>query len=152
MAFTVSLGSITFGGGPDSDGDRFTVRDLPGWTGGDVELVTVDKPISDGAVVAVGRYKGRSVTIVGHAIGASAAAVWRVRAKLEACVAPDADSTLVTEGLLGCLRLKGVLQEDARGKVRSACGLVLREDARPSARLGKPPSALKSAGKPGPPA
>src|SRR5690349_7531674 len=94
MAFTVSLGSITFGGGPDSDGDRFTVRDLPGWTGGDVELVTVDKPISDGAVVAVGRYKGRSVTIVGHAIGASAAAVWRVRAKLEACVAPDADSTL----------------------------------------------------------
>jgi hypothetical protein len=98
MAITVALGSITFGGGPDSDGDRFTVRDLPGWTGGDVELLTVDKPISDGAVIAGGRYKGRTVTIVGHGIGATRDAVWRVRAKLEACVAPNADSTLtVTE-------------------------------------------------------
>jgi len=45
-------------------------------------------------VIVNGRYKGRSVTIVGHGIGATRDAVWRVRAKLEACVAPDADSTL----------------------------------------------------------
>jgi hypothetical protein len=94
MAFTVSLGSITFGGGPDSDGDRFTVRDLPGWTGAPVELVTVEKPLSDGAVIAVGRYKGRALSIVGHAIAPSAAAIWRVRNKLEACVTPGTNATL----------------------------------------------------------
>lgn len=98
MSITVSLGSITFGGGADSDGDRFTVRDLPGWTGAPVELVSVEKPISDGAVIAVGRYKGRSLSIVGHGIGATRDAVWRVRAKLEACVTPGTDATLtVTE-------------------------------------------------------
>jgi len=94
MSVTVSLGSITFGGGPDGDGDRFTVRDLPGWTGASVELVSVEKPISDGAVISVGRYKGRSLSIVGHAIAPSAAAVWRVRNKLEACVTPGTDATL----------------------------------------------------------
>src|SRR5690242_13420931 len=105
MAITVALGSITFGGAPDSDGDRFTVRDLPGWTGGDVELVTVDKPLSDGAVVAHGRYKGRTVTIVGHGIGATRDAVWRVRAKLEACVTPGTDATLtVTEPSPGSMK------------------------------------------------
>lgn len=94
MAFTVTLGSITFGGGPDSDGDRFTVRDLPGWTGVGVELISVEKPISAGAVLIRGRYTGRSLSIVGYGIGASAAAVWRVRAKLEACVSPGTDATL----------------------------------------------------------
>src|SRR5581483_8885435 len=63
MSVTVSLGSITFGGGPDGDGDRFTVRDLPGWTGASVELVSVEKPISNGAVISVGRYKGRALSI-----------------------------------------------------------------------------------------
>ncbi len=94
MAFTVTLGSITFGGGPDSDGDRFTVQDLPGWTGAPVELVTVEKPISAGAVVVRGRYTGRAVSIIGHAIAPTAAAVWRVRNKLEACVTPGSDATL----------------------------------------------------------
>jgi hypothetical protein len=94
MAFTVSLGSITFGGGRDSDGDRFTVRDLPGWTGAPVELVTVEKPVSDGAVIAHGRYTGRPLYIVGHGIGATRDAVWRVRAKLEACVTPGTNATL----------------------------------------------------------
>src|SRR5690349_12596523 len=94
MAFTVTLGSITFGGGKDSDGDRFTVRDLPGWTGAPVESVTVEKPISDGAVMVRGRYTARAVSIVGHAIAATPDAVWRVRNKLEACVTPGADYTL----------------------------------------------------------
>lgn len=94
MAFTVSLGSITFGGGPDGDGDRFTVNDLPGWTGAPVELVTVDKPLSDGAVIARARYTGRHLSIVGHGIATNAATVWRVRNKLEACVTPGTDATL----------------------------------------------------------
>jgi hypothetical protein len=94
MPFTVQLGSIIFGGGPDADGDRFTVRDVPGWTGGGVDLTTVDKPISDGAVVARGRYTGRTLSIVGHGIAPTADAIWRVRNKLEACVTPGADATL----------------------------------------------------------
>jgi hypothetical protein len=94
MAFTVTLGSITFGGGPDSDGDRFTVRDLPGWTGASVELVSVEKPLSAGAVLVRGRYTGRSLSIVGHAIATNAATVWRVRNKLEACITPTASATL----------------------------------------------------------
>lgn len=114
MAFTVSLGSITFGGGRDSDGDRFTVRDLPGWTGAPVELVTVDKPLSDGAVIAHARYKGRTVTIVGHGIGATTNAVWRVRAKLEACVTPGTDATLtVTEPSPGSTKTLTVRLADA---------------------------------------
>ena len=94
MAFTVTLGSITFGGGPDSDGDKFTVRDLPGWTGIGVELVVVEKPLSAGAVIAHARYTSRHLSIVGHGIAATPAAVWRVRAKLEACVTPSTDATL----------------------------------------------------------
>jgi hypothetical protein len=94
---TVTLGSITFraaSAAADADGDRFTVRDLPGWTGAPVELVTVDKPLSAGAVIAHGRYKGRSLSIVGHAIASSEATVWRVRNKLEACITPGTDATL----------------------------------------------------------
>lgn len=94
MAITVVLGSITFGGGPDGDGDKFTVRDLPGWTGAAVELVSVEKPISAGAIIVSGRYTGRHLSIVGHAIATNAATVWRVRTKLEACVTPGTNATL----------------------------------------------------------
>lgn len=114
MAFTVSLGSITFGGGPDSDGDRFTVNDLPGWTGAPVELVSVEKPLSDGAVIAHARYAGRHLSIVGHGIGATRNAVWRVRAKLEACVGPGSDVTLtVTEPSPGSTKTLTVRLSDA---------------------------------------
>lgn len=114
MAFTVTLGSITFGGGVDGDGDRFTVRDLPGWTGAAVELVTVEKPISAGAVIVRGRYTGRALSIIGHGIGANANAVWRVRAKLEACVTPGADYTLtVAEPSPGTTKILTVRLADA---------------------------------------
>lgn len=98
MAITVTLGSITFGaagrGAADSDGDRFTVRDLDGWTGAPVDVVTVDRPLSAGSVLVRGRYRARTVVISGHAIATSADTVWRVRNKLEACVTPGADATL----------------------------------------------------------
>jgi hypothetical protein len=100
MAIQVRLGSITFkaaGAAADGDGDRFTVRDLPGWTGAPVEIVSVEKPISDGAVMVRGRRTARPVSIVGHGIAANADAVWRVRSKLEAVVSPGADFTLYVD-------------------------------------------------------
>ena len=90
----MTLGSITFGGSADGDGDVFTLTDIPGWTGAPVDLVVVERPISDGAVVAHARYKGRSLSIVGTGAAPSANAVWRVRNKLEACVTPGTDATL----------------------------------------------------------
>ena len=100
MAIQVRLGSITFkaaSAAADGDGDRFTVRDLPGWTGAQVEIVSVEKPISDGAVLVRGRHTARSLSIVGHGIAANADSVWRVRNKLEAVVEPDADFTLYVD-------------------------------------------------------
>lgn len=114
MGVTVALGSITFGGGPDGDGDKFTVRDLPGWTGASVELVSVEKPLSHGAVIVRGRYTGRSLSIVGHGIAATPNAIWRVRAKLEACVTPGADVTMtVTEPSPGSTKTLTVRLADA---------------------------------------
>ena len=100
MAIQARLGSITFkaaGAAADGDGDKFTLRDLPGWTGAPVDIVSVEKPVSDGAVLVRGRHTARAVSIVGHAIAANADAVWRVRSKLEACVTAGADSTLYVD-------------------------------------------------------
>lgn len=84
MAVTVTLGSIVFGGPADSDGDRFTLRDLIGWTTPAPDLVLVDRPLSDGAVVAHSRYKPRTVIISGHGIATTPSTLWRVRSKLAA--------------------------------------------------------------------
>jgi len=99
-AIQVRLGSITFkaaGAAADSDGDRFTLRDLPGWTGAQAEIVSVEKPISDGATLVRGRFTARSMSIVGHAIASNADGVWRARGKLEACITPDANATLYVD-------------------------------------------------------
>lgn len=117
MAIQVRLGSITFkaaGAAPDGDGDRFTVRDLPGWTGAPVEMVTVERPISDGAVMVRGRHTARSLSIVGHGIAANADAVWRVRAKLEAVVTPGADITLYVDEPAGTKTLTVRLSDNLR--------------------------------------
>lgn len=117
MAIQVRLGSITFkaaSAAADGDGDRFTVRDLPGWTGAQVEVVSIEKPISHGATMVRGRYTARSLSIVGHAIAATGDGVWRVRTKLEACVEPHADSTLYVDEPAGTktltVRLAGPLR------------------------------------------
>lgn len=117
MAIQVRLGSITFkaaGAAADADGDRFTVRDLPGWTGAEVELVTVEKPISDGAVMVRGRRTARAVSIIGHGIAANADAVWRVRNKLEAVAQPGADSTLYVDEPTGTKTLTVRLADSLR--------------------------------------
>src|SRR5687767_3691339 len=125
-SITITLGSITFGAATaaaDGDGDRFTVRNLDGWTGAPVDLVTVDKPVSAGAIVVLGRYRARSVVISGHAIAASEAAVWRVRNKLEACITPGTAATLtVNEPSPGSAKTLSV---------RLADGLRVRPTASP---------------------
>lgn len=117
MAIQVRLGSITFkaaSAAADGDGDRFTVRDLPGWTGAPTEIVTIEKPISDGAVLVRGRFTARPVSIVGHGIAANADAVWRVRTKLEAAVEPDADTTLYVDEPTGTKTLVVRLADSLR--------------------------------------
>jgi hypothetical protein len=86
-AITVGLGGITFGrasAAADSDGDKFTLRNLDGWTTPNVELVAVEKPVSAGAVLVSVRYTARTVTIAGHGIASNADGIWRVRNKLAA--------------------------------------------------------------------
>ena len=117
MAIQARLGSITFkaaGAAADGDGDKFTLRDLPGWTGAPVDIVSVEKPVSDGAVLVRGRHTARAVSIVGHAIAANADAVWRVRSKLEACVTAGADSTLYVDEPTGTKTLAVRLSNSLR--------------------------------------
>ena len=117
MSVQVRLGSITFkaaGAAADADGDRFTVRDLPGWTGPSVEIVTIEKPVSAGAVLVRGRNTARSVSVVGHAIASNADGVWRVRNKLEACVSASADSTLYVDEPAGTKSLTVRLADTLR--------------------------------------
>lgn len=90
----VTLGSFTFGT-TDGDGDRFVITALVGWTGIPVELVTVDKPVSAGAVVAYGRFRARPVALVGFGIAQTATQFWRMRNKLEvAAGSPGTNATL----------------------------------------------------------
>ena len=117
MAIQARLGSITFkaaGAAADGDGDRFTLRDLPGWTGAPVDIISVEKPVSDGAVLVRGRHTARAVSIVGHGIAANADAVWRVRSKLEACVTAGADSTLYVDEPTGTKTLAVRLSNSLR--------------------------------------
>lgn len=78
----VRLGGITFGT-PDEDGDLFIVGDIVGWTSVPVELATVEKPVSNGAVIAYARLRARSLVVSGTAIAEEDGDVWRVRDKLE---------------------------------------------------------------------
>ena len=120
MAIQARLGSITFkaaGAAADGDGDRFTLRDLPGWTGAPVDIISVEKPVSDGAVLVRGRHTARAVSIVGHGIAANADAVWRVRSKLEACVTAGADSTLYVDEPTGTKTLTVRLSNSLRVRV-----------------------------------
>jgi hypothetical protein len=83
----VRLGTLTFNNGPDADGDEFIASDVDGWNEIPVELVTVERPIADGAVIVRGRYQAKALTVVGVGIGANEDAVWRVRSKLAAASA-----------------------------------------------------------------
>lgn len=64
----VRLAGITFNSGEDTDGDLFVVSDLNGWDGPDVDLVTVDKPISDGAVFVRARLTAWTLALSGWVV------------------------------------------------------------------------------------
>lgn len=84
MAVTeVRLAGLTFNSGPDGDGDEFIISDVDGWDSTGVEMVTVEKPISAGAVMVRGRRASRALTVSGWVVAASAANLGRARRKLE---------------------------------------------------------------------
>lgn len=84
MAVTeVRLAGLTFNSGPDGDGDEFIISDVEGWDGVGVELVTVEKPLSAGAVVVRARKASRTMTISGWVVASDETHLGRARRKLE---------------------------------------------------------------------
>lgn len=95
-AGVVTLGSLTFNAGPDSDGDRFVVGEIAGWEGAGVEQTSLERPLSDGAIVGRGRRASRAVTLVGHASSSTLTGMWRARRKLAAAC----DALITASGTL----------------------------------------------------
>ena len=91
----VRLAGLTFNSGADGEGDEFIVSDVEGWDGAGVELVTVERPLSDGAVLVRGRRASRALTVTGWVV-ATTGDLGRARGKLE-----DAfDGIITTDGTL----------------------------------------------------
>jgi hypothetical protein len=95
----VTLAGITFNAGLDSDGDRFVVGEIVGWDGPGVEQISVERPLSDGAVVVRGRRTARALSVRGHASGTTIANGFRARRKFEAAIESliTADGTLTVD-------------------------------------------------------
>lgn len=83
-AGAITLGSLTFNSGPDSDGDRFVVGQIDGWEGAGVEQTMLERPLSDGAIVGRGRRTARAIALSGHASSSTLSGMWRARRKLAA--------------------------------------------------------------------
>lgn len=119
-AFVVTLGSFSFGA-TDSDGDRFVLQDIVGWTGIPVEVGIVEKPLSAGAVIAYSRYKARPLILKGYGIASTKTQVWRMRAKLEAAAnLAAADVTLTVPEPAGNKTLSVRLADAMRVRLVSA--------------------------------
>jgi hypothetical protein len=82
----VRLAGLTFNSGPDGDGDEFILSDVDGWDGPGVELITVERPISDGALVVLGRQTARTLVVTGWVV-AVAENMGRARRKLATAMA-----------------------------------------------------------------
>lgn len=97
MAVTeVRLAGLTFNTGtPDSDGDEFWITDVDGWDSAGVQLVLVERPQSDGAVLVRARRTARPLTVSGEVIGAPGH-LGRARSKLEAAF----DGIITSDGTL----------------------------------------------------
>lgn len=95
-AGVITLGSLTFNSGPDSDGDRFTIGEISGWEGGGVEQTMLERPLSDGAIVGRGRRTSRAIVLSGHASSNSLTGMWRARRKLAAAC----DALVTSSGTL----------------------------------------------------
>lgn len=92
----VTLGGLTFNAGADSDGDQFAIGEIAGWDSPGVEQVLVERPLSDGAVIAHGRRAARPLSLAGHASGSTIANGFRARRKFEAAI----DSLITADGTL----------------------------------------------------
>lgn len=129
MAVTeVRLAGLTFNDGPDDDGDEFIVSDIDGWDGTGVELVTVERPLSDGAVLVRGRRASRALTVTGWVV-AAAGHLGRARGKLEDAIDSiiDADGTLAVDQDDGTLALTVRLAQQLR--TRSVGDLAITFEA-----------------------
>jgi hypothetical protein len=95
----VTFGGLTFNNGPDSDGDRFVIGDIAGWWAPTIELVAVERPVSDGSVVAHGRQAARALVVSGHASGDTIEHGMRAARKLETAVASliGSDTTMTVD-------------------------------------------------------
>jgi hypothetical protein len=96
MSVTLTLAGITFNGGPDGDGDEFIVSDVEGWDGPEIELVVIERPITDGAVVAYARRAARALVLTGSVVAETVADVGRARRKLAAAM----DTLVAANGTL----------------------------------------------------
>lgn len=94
----VRLAGLAFNSGPDGDGDEFIISDVEGWDGPGVEQVTVERPISDGAVLVLGRQTARTVVITGWVV-AVPENMGRARRKLAVAMASivGANGTLAVD-------------------------------------------------------
>lgn len=92
----VRLAGLTFNSGPDGDGDEFIISDVDGWDGGGAQLVSVERPLSAGAVLVRGRKAARTLTVSGWVIASGAAHLGRARQKLETAF----DGIITADGTL----------------------------------------------------
>lgn len=95
----VRLAGLTFNSGPDGDGDEFFISDVDGWDSTGVELVTIERPLSDGGVVVRSRRASRALTVTGWAVAADANNLGRARSKLEVAFSGiiTADGTMAVD-------------------------------------------------------
>ena len=87
----VRLAGITFNNGEDGDGDLFVASDLSGWDGPGVDLVRVERPLSDGAVIVRSRLTVWSLTLSGWVV-AGEDGIGPARRKLSAALYGIVDS------------------------------------------------------------
>lgn len=92
----VRLGGLTFNDGPDVDGDEFVVDEIEGWDSPGVDVTLVERPVSDGAVVARARRSSRALSVSGYVIAADTTTVARARNKL----ASACDGIITADGTL----------------------------------------------------
>jgi hypothetical protein len=113
----VRLAGLTFNSGPDGDGDEFIVSDVEGWDGAGVELITVERPLSDGAIVVLGRQTARTLVVSGWVV-AVPENMGRARRKLAAAMASivATDGTLAVDEEDGTYALTVRLQQGLRTK------------------------------------
>ncbi len=84
MAVTeVRLAGLTFNSGPDGDGDEFIISEVDGWDSSGVELITVERPLTAGAIIVRGRKASRTLTVTGWVLAEDGTTLGRARQKLE---------------------------------------------------------------------